>query len=109
MRLAVHKGFGLPRVAAGNGVLWRGYSADVDCIEKIPDSKKKPESEEIVVEIPVKYDLHLLESGPSQEAITNKEELMKTYKDMTIIRRTEITADLVCFPLSLSAFLFLWL
>lgn len=94
----------LPRLA-GNGAFSntvRSYSADADCIDKIPDSKKKPESGEIVVEIPVKYDLHLLENGPPQEAVTNKEELMKTYKDMTIIRRTEITADMVCFQASLS-------
>lgn len=95
MRLALHKGVGLPRVAAGNGIFWRGYAADADCIDKIPDSKKKTDSDEIVVEMPTKYDLHLLESGPPQEAITNKEELMKTYKDMTIIRRTEITADML--------------
>ena len=41
MRLALHRGVGLPRVAAGNGFLWRGYAADAD---KIPDSKKKTDS-----------------------------------------------------------------
>lgn len=100
---ALQKGLGqtsfFPRVT-GNGVVTRGYAADADCYDKIPDSKKKSDSGEIIVEIPVKYDLHLLESGPLQEAVTNKEELLKTYKDMTIIRRTEITADMVRSPLT---------
>ena len=97
---------------AGKGTLCkteslvRGYSAD-SSYDKIPDSSKKPDSDEIVVEIPVKFDLHLLESGPPQEAITTREELMKTYRDMSVIRRTEITADMVGsppLPLSLSDF-----
>lgn len=84
---------------AGKGTLCetaclvRGYASDSP--DKIPDSSKKPDSNEIVVEIPVEFKLHLLESGPPQEATTTKEELMKTYRDMSIIRRAEITADMV--------------
>jgi hypothetical protein len=78
--------------------LVRRYSSESSDYDRMPDSSKKPDSGEIVVEIPVKFNLHLLESGPPQEAITTKEELMKSYRDMSIIRRTEITADMVCSP-----------
>lgn len=74
--------------------LTRRYSAECSDKETNPTSKK-PDSGEIDVEIPVKFDLHLLESGPSQVTTTNKEELMKIYTDMQIIRRTEIAADML--------------
>lgn len=75
--------------------LTRRYSAECSGKETNPTSKKS-DSGEIDVEIPVKFDLHLLESGPSQVTTTNKEELMKIYTDMQIIRRAEIAADMVC-------------
>ncbi|KAG0575969.1 hypothetical protein KC19_5G044400 [Ceratodon purpureus] len=97
---ALRQGSSLPG-SAGKGAycktefLVRGYAADADAYDKMPDSGKKPDSGEIVVEIPVKFNLHLLESGPPQEAITTKEELMKSYTDMSVIRRAEISADML--------------
>jgi len=96
IKLALQRGSLLPRVAPA--AVTRGYSAECepDAAHKIPDSTKKSGSEgEIVVEIPVKYDLHMLEQGPPQEATTTKEELMKIYKDMSVIRRAEIAADML--------------
>jgi len=62
--------------------------------EKTAD-EQKTKGREIVVEIPVDYDLHLLESAPSQSSVTNSEDLMSIYHEMSIIRRMEITADMV--------------
>jgi len=40
-----------------------------------------------------KYDLHLLEEGPSQEATLTKEDAIKFYKQMQVIRRMELKSD----------------
>ncbi|EFJ26719.1 hypothetical protein SELMODRAFT_96403 [Selaginella moellendorffii] len=47
----------------------------------------------INVEIPVPFQLHLLQEGPARESVTSREELVKMYRDMFRIRRMEITAD----------------
>ncbi len=62
--------------------------------EKTAD-EQKTKAREIVVEIPVDYDLHLLESAPSRSSVTNSEDLMSIYHEMSVIRRMEITADMV--------------
>ncbi|CAK9225224.1 unnamed protein product [Sphagnum troendelagicum] len=62
--------------------------------EKTAD-EQKTKAREIVVEIPVDYDLHLLESAPSRSSVTNSEDLMSIYHEMSVIRRVEITADML--------------
>jgi hypothetical protein len=62
--------------------------------EKTAD-EQKTKAREIFVEIPVDYDLHLLESAPSRSSVTNSEDLMSIYHEMSVIRRMEITADMV--------------
>ncbi|CAN5970166.1 unnamed protein product [Sphagnum jensenii] len=61
--------------------------------EKTAD-EQKTKAREIVVEIPVDYDLHLLESAPSRSSVTNSADLMSIYHEMSVIRRMEITADM---------------
>lgn len=77
----------IPRALAQDDAV-RRYSTDTN-----PTSKKH--EGEVGVKIPVVYDLHLLESGPPQDTYTSKEELMQIYRDMSVIRRVEITADMV--------------
>jgi hypothetical protein len=62
--------------------------------EKTAD-EQKTKAREIVVEIPVDYELHLLETAPSRSSVTNSEDLMSIYREMSVIRRLEITADML--------------
>ncbi|KAL2650146.1 hypothetical protein R1flu_018274 [Riccia fluitans] len=48
---------------------------------------------DIEVELLNPFRLHLLESGPSTHLHTNKDELMKMFRDMTTLRRMELKAD----------------
>lgn len=75
--------------AAAGAFNHRKYSADTQ------QKDRSEKTGDIVVKIPVEYDLHLLECPPPQETTTSKEELMNIYKSMTVIRRVEIAADMV--------------
>jgi len=75
--------------AAAGAFNHRKFSADTQ------QKDRCEKSGDIVVKIPVEYDLHLLECPPPQEVTTSKEELMNIYKSMTVIRRVEIAADML--------------
>ncbi|KAJ7199893.1 hypothetical protein O6H91_Y496900 [Diphasiastrum complanatum] len=58
-------------------------------------SEAQERKSSIPVEIPVPYQLHKLSEGPPQHTQTTQDELMKYYRDMALIRRMEITADIL--------------
>jgi len=48
---------------------------------------------QIKVEFKNKFKLHKLANGPENFAVTNKDELLKFYREMQVIRRVEVVSD----------------
>ncbi|KAL3701848.1 hypothetical protein R1sor_019870 [Riccia sorocarpa] len=61
--------------------------------EKQENDSASSKGGDIEVELLNPFKLHLLESGPPTHLHTNKDELMKMYRDMNVLRRMELKAD----------------
>jgi len=68
----------------------------------------KPGAGEVVVKFEKPYGLYLLDDGPPMETVTSKEDLLGFYREMSLMRRIEIAADVAYKQKQIRGFLHLY-